>query len=130
MRTDRAWRYAASGTETRATSGGTHVGGGSGWNGRRSTSFRRGPEREDQPTHLRHRRRDRDDDDCLQHVHHLLRDERVDREAALRQRREEHGRDDDTERMASAHERDGDSEKAGAGAEALFIVALVTKHVV
>src|SRR5687767_5245348 len=77
------------------------------------------------PLHLRHARRHRQDDDPLQHLHHLLGDERVDGEAALRQRGEEERRQHDAERVVAPDEGDGDAEEAGAAGEAVLVVLLV-----
>src|SRR6185437_401372 len=72
-------------------------------------------------------RRDRYDDDALQHVHHLLRHERVDREATLRQRRKEKCGEQYAERIVASDESNGDSEKSRAASESIFVVVLVTE---
>ena len=83
-----------------------------------------------EPPHLGHGRRDREDHDALQHLDHLLRHHRVDREPALRERREEERGEHDAERIVAADERDRDAEEARAAGEAVLVVVLVAEHVV
>src|SRR4051812_34477920 len=80
--------------------------------------------------HFRHGHGDREDDYPLKHVHHLLRDERVNREAALRQRREEECGEQNSEGMVAPNESYGDSKKPRAARESVFVVMLVAEDVV
>src|SRR5690348_2828962 len=83
---------------------------------------------EEQPPHFGHRRRHRDDHDALQHIDHLLRDDGVDREPALRERREEQCRDHHAVWIVAPDQRDGDPEEAGARGESFLVVVLVAEH--
>src|SRR5687767_2411381 len=110
-----ASRYAASATETPGSYRGLR--GRRGWrrtdgDGRRTTDGKEGS------SYLRHGCGHRYDHHRLEHVHHLLRNERVDRESSLRERREEHRGDDDPDGMIATHKRDGDPEESRARAEA------------
>src|SRR4051812_28134748 len=77
------------------------------------------------PTHFGDGGGDGNDHDTLQHVHHLLRHEGVDREPALRERRKEKGREQHAEWMVSPNECNGDSQKPGATRESVLVVVLV-----
>ena len=81
-----------------------------------------------EPPHFGHRRRDGEDHDPLQHLDDLLGHHRVDREAALRERREEQRGEHDAGRVVPPDERDGDAEKPGAAREAVFVIVLVAEH--
>src|SRR5215208_7552180 len=90
---------------------------------------RRSPGSQDSP-HFRHGRRHRQNHNALQHLHHLLRDQGVDRESALREGGEEERGEQDAGRVVAADECDRDPEEAGAAGEALLVVVLVAEHVV
>ena len=83
-----------------------------------------------QPSHFGHRRRHGEDHHRLQHVDHLLGHERVHRQPALRERREEQRGQPDAYGMAAPDQRHGDAEEAGAGREPFLVVVLVAEHVV
>ena len=68
------------------------------------------------------------DDHALKDVHQLLRDVRVERQAALLERAEEQRGEDEPERAAAPEERDRDAAEACARAEAFLEVALVAEH--
>src|SRR2546423_8238925 len=77
-----------------------------------------------------HGHRDSDDHYSLQHVHHLLRHEGVNGEAALRERGKKERRQQDAEWMVASDQRDGDAEEPGATGKSILIVVLVAEDVV
>src|SRR2546429_9709354 len=81
-------------------------------------------------SYFRYRHRDRENDHALQHVHHLLRDERVDRQTSLRQSREEKGSDEHAKGMVSADQRYGDAEKSGPTRKPVLVIMLVTQDII
>ncbi len=76
----------------------------------------------------RHRRRDGDDDDGLQHVHDLLGHDGVHRQSALGDRREHERGQHHTDGVITADDGHRDPEEAGAGRKGFLIVMLVTEH--
>ena len=83
-----------------------------------------------QALYFGHRYRHGDDHDRREHLDHLLRHDRVDRQAALRDGSEQERRERNAGRMIPSDERHRDPEESCAGGEAFFVVLLVAEDVV